>query len=140
MRGRRADRSAEEKVGFAGAIAGAAAAAVVSSCAFLGILLADTMLGLRTDSSWKCGRAATNSLENSLGSYRPFSTGAMKRGQRISQARRKEVRERAAERTRASWTAAQKRGQRSFVSWRVAFRTAAVGGVRDRMRMKSGFV
>ena len=135
MRGRRAERSAE---GFETANCGGGGFVSEEAAAVVGRM--DMMLGLRTDSSWKWERAATSSLENSLGSWTPLSMGAMKRGQRASQARRKAGRDRAAERTRASWTAAQNRGQRSVVSWRVALRMGVVGGERERIRMKSGLV
>lgn len=93
-------------------------------------------VGLRRDSSWKCTRAATRSLLNSLGVWVPARMGAMKRGHRVAQVSLKEGRVREAERMRESWTAAQKRAQRSRVSWAVVPEMGD-GGDRDRMRTKS---
>ena len=76
----------------------------------------DTILGLRSDSSWKWERLAMRSLENSLGEWVPAITGAVKRGQSAVQLLRKEGNVREADLIRASCTAAQKRVQRSVVS------------------------
>ncbi|KAG7144812.1 hypothetical protein HYQ46_006441 [Verticillium longisporum] len=83
------------------------------------------MLGFRIDSSCRWTRAWMRSLENSRAPWVPAATGAVKRGQRMSQARRRAGRVREAETARASWTAAQKRGQRNFMSSSVVLGTGA---------------
>lgn len=59
----------------------------------------------------------------------------MKRGHSVRQARLKAGRLLAADLTRASWTAAQNLGQRSWVSWRDVVGIGVVGGVKDRIVM-----
>lgn len=67
-------------------------------------------------------------------------TGAVNRGQRATHALLNAVKDRAAERTRASCTAAQKRAHRSFVSVTVVPGRGFAGGDSERMRTNSGFV
>lgn len=100
------------------------------------LVLVVMSVGLRRDSSWKCTRAATRSLLNSLGVCVPARMGAMKRGHRVAQVSLKEGRVRDAERMRESWTAAQNRVQRSRVSWAVVPEMGD-GGDSDKMRTKS---
>lgn len=97
------------------------------------------MLGSSSDSSWKCTRAAMSNLEKSLGPRLPSRIGVVNRRQRELHASCSAGRERAADFTRASCTAPQKRAQRSAVSAAVAFGRVA-GVVFDRILTKSAFV
>lgn len=90
----------------------------------------EMMLGLSNVSSWKCRRAATRILENSLASYVPATMGAVKRGHSDWQLSVKEYSERAADLIRESCTAAQNRAQSSFVS-RVVVPGMGSGGDKD---------
>jgi hypothetical protein len=113
--------------------------AALGSLAVVDVCRTETMLGLRMDSSWKCDLPAMRSLENSLGEWVPATTGAVKRGHRAWQLCRNEGSVRAADLMRESWTAAQNRVHKSFVSCCVV-PEIGFGGAKARIRTNSGFV
>ena len=97
--GRRAAKSVADDVD---ALAAAVLLLPVLLVVDSGLFRTATSPGFSILSSWKCTLALTSNFENSLTSYSPSITGAVKRGQSAKQALLKAVSDLAAERTSAS--------------------------------------